>query len=199
MGVEWAPCRLCKNFMSQHEIYCEQVKDAILKRSGAVILNSSIDHAAIIAQEMFNNAKESVRLLTHKLDPDCYARTSVQNSITSFLASPDHRLQILVESGLWDPENRYDWNKHPLLKHFISSSGTDYSQQLEIRRVPAEVSQRYTFNFMLLDHYGYRYEAHRDRPNAVAAFLPPGQEAKIANMEHIFSDLWAASQNIALA
>jgi hypothetical protein len=172
------------------EDYHQQVRDAIARRNGRPILNSNIEHATIIIQEAFNYAKKSIRILSSRLDPACYAQPGVIDAAKVFLADPDHRAQILVESELWDPQDHFEWDKHPLLDALAN-----YRERLELRLVPRDWIASYTYNFLIMDDYGYRFEADRSLPTAVAAFYPEdGKQPQIKNLEEIFETLWKASK-----
>src|SRR4051794_303128 len=121
--------------MSRLELYRDEVREAIRNRDGSAVFNGSVEHASIIAQEAFTHAKDSVRILTFKLDPDCYAQEPVLNAAQFFLADPSHKLQILIETELWDQKKQYKWAEHPLLKGLLSvtvAEGTTFSA----RRAP---------------------------------------------------------------
>jgi hypothetical protein len=176
--------------MTTMQEYHEEVREAILRRNGKPILNGTIDHAAVIVQESFNNAKNRVRILSSRLDPSCYAKNSVADAAKTFLADPDHKAEILVEPSLWDADDNFEWGKHPLV-----AALSDYKDRFEIRIVPSDWVKRYNFNFLLLDDYGYRYEGDRSRPAAVAAFLPSGAEKpQVNNLNKIFDELWQHSK-----
>jgi len=178
------------------ENYQEVVRAAILNRTGSPLLNGSVDHAAMITQEAFNNAKQSIRILSHKLDPDCYGKPGLLNAAKYFLADESHTVDILIESSLWDPANEFPWETHPFLEA-ISHSKRNLSKQVKIRRVPLKWAELYAFNFMLMDDYGYRYEEDRARPTAVAGFSPPNVKSQqVANLGDIFSRLWEDAEAI---
>lgn len=178
------------------ENYQEVVRSAILNRTGSPLLNGSVDHAAMITQEAFNNAKTSVRILSHKLHPDCYGKAGVLNAVKYFLADESHKVDILVESSLWDPANTFPWESHPLLGE-IAASNRDMSGQVRVSRVPLKWAERYSFNFLIMDDYGFRFEEDRERPTAVAAFSPPNVKSpQVANLSGIFDRLWSDSEAI---
>jgi hypothetical protein len=174
--------------------YHDRVRTAIRERTGKPILNGNLDHAAIIVQEAFSNAQASIRLLSSRLDPACYAQRGVVEAAKVFLADKDHKAEILLESEMWDPKNNFQWGKHPMLAEL-----RDFWDRIEIRLVPKDWTERYGFNFMLLDDYGFRYEADRRQPAAVAAFLPSdGPKKQVENLKAIFSELWNVSKEFKL-
>ena len=177
--------------------YREQVRDAIARRTGEALLNGSIDHAAVIVQETFSSAKKSIRLLSSKLDAECYGRLSVRNAAQVFLADPDHSAEILVESSLSDDNDNFEWAKHPFLSD-LAPFGSDGLKRLQVRTVPKEWVERYKFNFLLMDDYGYRYESDRKETAAVVAFLPEGEKGTVDNLNGIFDRLWNVSKVVSL-
>ena len=122
--------------MTELQNYHEEVREAILKRTGKPILNSNVDHASIITQEAFNNARSQIRILSSKLDPSCYAQPGVIGAAKTFLADPDRKAQILVESAMWDQNNNFEWNKHPLIEAL-----KEFKERLELRLVPTEIDR----------------------------------------------------------
>jgi hypothetical protein len=181
--------------------YKDTVVRLIRERTGEPLLNGTIDDAAVITQEAFNHATKDVRILSNRLNADCYARESVRNAARTFLATPDHKLRILIESSLWDESNKFEWEKHPFIadlkEHLHGHDGT--SGRLEVRLVPKSWAQRYKFNFLILDDYGYRYEADRDSSAAVAKFFPEAEKQKgLQALQTNFDMLWKAYKPIVL-
>lgn len=184
--------------------YRQLVSRVIRERTGTPIVNGSADHAAVIIQECFNNARGHIRLLSNRLDPDCYADDAVRNSVQAFLAHPAHRLDILVESGQWDPNNEYQWELHPFVRTILPfatrNQGDNRPPQVRLNIVPAALSEKYGFNFLTLDNYGYRFETDRKVPTAVAAFLPDDKLQPVQNLIRIFDQqLWPQSVERPLA
>jgi hypothetical protein len=176
------------------EQYRERVRDAILQRTGEVFLNADIDHAGVIVQEAFNGARSAIKILSSRLDPSCYARGTLVESAKVFMADPDHSTHVLVESPLFDPERNFRWDQHPLV------SALSGNENFEIRSVPLEWINKYKFNFLLMDDYGFRFEEDRSRAAAVAAFLPAESDKKqVKNLTSIFDRLWGVSQAIQVA
>jgi hypothetical protein len=174
--------------MNSLETYREQVRLAIARRDGKPLLNGSSDHAAIIIQEAFRSAKQTVRVLTSKLSPECYAVPEVCTSAKNFFLDNDHRAQILIEA----PKEKIDWKNHPFITELYQFM-VEPDRRLEIRLVPKSVSETYPYNFLLLDNYGYRYESDRNGRAAVAAFLPEDNTAAANHLGTIFSKIWESS------
>ncbi|MGA3305348.1 MAG: hypothetical protein ABSC26_04990 [Stellaceae bacterium] len=184
--------------MPTFDQYRDEVREAILLRDGEALINGSIEHAGIITQEALINAQDSVRILSYRLDPDCYADEAVLNAADYFLANPSHHLKILIEAGLWNDGN-YDWTRHPLI-HKLHQSLTQQNPNFEIRLVPKALAEKYAYNFLVLDDYGYRYEEDRKRPTAVARFLPIDDPKKepVVNLTNIFDSIWEGSEPLDL-
>lgn len=180
--------------------YRDKVVRLINERKGEPLMNGSIDDAAIITQEALSHAKDTVRILSHQLNPDCYAREAVRNAAKYFLADPDHKLRILIEASLWDVNSNFEWSKHPLIKDLLEfATGEDpNTRRLAIRLVPKAWVERYKFNFLLLDDYGFRYEADRKSSAAVAKFYPENTKQRLKSLQSNFDILWEASADLVL-
>lgn len=181
--------------MNEWQNYRDLVRAAMVRRTGETILNSSINHAAVITQEAFSCAAKSISILTHKLDASCYA-DGVRAAASAFLADPDHHCKILIEAPLWDPEGNFEWDKHPFIAHLSehTKAKLDRSPRLEVRIVPRDTTERYGFNFLIMDDYGLRFEPDRAQPAAVATFYPEGSASgPVKNLQMIFDDLWRVS------
>jgi hypothetical protein len=187
--------------IERHDMsYRDKVVRLITARTGEALMNGSIDDATIITQEAFNYAGSTVRILSNRLSPDCYARESVRNAAKFFLADPDHKLRILIESPLWDVNNNFEWHNHPLLQDIKEfAKGDDEARRLAVRLVPKAQAQRYKCNFLLLDDYGFRYEADRNSTAAVAAFFSEKEkEQKMVSLDSMFRELWSKSSDLNL-
>jgi hypothetical protein len=175
--------------------YRDRVARLIRERTGEALLNGTLDHAAAITQEAFASAEQQVRILSNRLSPDCYAREGVRNAAKFFLADTNHKLRILVESSLWDSGSNFNWSQHPLISDLLPFAA---SGRLEMKAVPREWVDRYKFNFLLLDDYGFRYEADRARAAAVATFFPEDKKTPVESLAGNFEQLWEVSTEIKL-
>ncbi|MBW8320464.1 MAG: hypothetical protein K0M49_15370 [Arenimonas sp.] len=163
--------------------YRERVKNAAEARKGEPLYNGSLDHAAVLAEAMFQHAQKEVCILSGELNARVYGRADVVEQANLFLADPDHTAKILVES-----ESALDWENHPLLKA-ISDNGN-----AEVKVVPENVRGLYNFHFIVMDSDSYRFEKDRGEPVAIAAF---GDKKGGENMRNIFSTLWNSSKSVA--
>lgn len=184
------------------EGYRERVRALIEARDGTPILNGSHEHAAVLTQEAFSHASTEIRILCTRLDPDCYGREDVRNAARFFLADRDHKARVLIEEALWNPEENFEWYQHPFVRDLaaFASSHDGSEPRLQMKRVPKKWIDQYTYNFLLLDDYGFRFEEDRTKSAAVARFLPPGKPAEaITRLGSIFDQLWAVSPKLALS
>jgi hypothetical protein len=127
------------------------------------------------------------------------ADEAVLNAADYFLANPKHQLKILIEAGLWSDGN-YDWTRHPLINKLLTSL-TQEKPNFEIRLVPKSLAEKYEYNFLVLDDYGYRFEEDRKRPTAVARFLAINDPKKepVVNLTKIFDSIWDGSDPLDLS
>jgi hypothetical protein len=155
------------------EAYRERVRHQIMRRTGEPILNGSVDHAAILCQEIFLAGENEILILSNRLDEACFGREGVRNAAKILLGDPDKRMRVLVEWDLWDPNQNFDWSEHPFVESLLHfwSPDTDVPR-FDLRTVHRDYLRRYRFNFMVLDSFGYRFQDDRDYPAAVAAFFP---------------------------
>jgi hypothetical protein len=179
--------------MPPSESYRELIRKAIQNRTGETILNSSIDHAAVIIEEAFNSAKKKIRILSSRLDPSCYAKDSLCGAAKYFFLDQGHEAEILIES-----EENIAWSDHPFFQGLLKDG--DYAKRLKgrlrVKRVPKKWSTSYKYNFLLLDDYGFRFEPDRSGPAAVAAFFPDGKKDTVDHLSGIFDRLWKESDDL---
>jgi len=172
------------------EQYRELVQKLARKRDGEAFYNESLDHAAIIAENMFGYAHDRVSILTGKLDARVYGPEAVVDKARIFLVDPKHSLRILVEDGIEELKS------HPLMKLFCNGKNAAVGKHgnAEIRKVPDDLRGTYKFHFLVTDGDSYRFEQDKTKPVAVAAF---GEAKGGANLEGIFNKLWDACADTA--
>lgn len=165
--------------------YRNAVADVFQGRSPEPLYSGSLEQAKIIIEEAFLAASNTVRLLTHRLNPVCYGDSAVLRSSRSFFRKPGAALKILIED-----ESAIDTCGSLLSE--LKSIGLE---RLTVGLVPKHVRQTYSYNFLTADRKGYRYEADRIEHIAVVA----GGEDNIAgtiNLIRIFDALESASEPI---
>jgi len=141
-----------------------------------------VDHAAIIIEQMFKNAKQQVSILSGNLNARAYDRVEVLEEATLFLAHGSHQARILLE----------DVDETMLKDHpFIEKLG--HNENVEIRRVSAALRDSYSYHFLIMDDDSYRFEPKKDEPAAVAVF---GNRVGAANLSRIFEIIWGTSEPI---
>lgn len=162
--------------------YRRRVERLAQERSGEPIANGSVDHAAIIIENMFKSAKQQVSILSGNLNARAYGRDEVLEEATLFLAHGAHKARILLE----------DVDETMLKDHpFIERLG--HNENVEIRRVPATVRNSYNYHFLVMDDDSYRFEPKKDEPAAVGVF---GNRDGAAHLSGIFNILWDVSEQI---
>lgn len=146
-------------------------------RSGGAIYNGSLEHAAVVVEALFTNARTEVMILTGNLNPRVYGRDDVVMQAKLFLASSaENRLRILMEDD--KPQNR---RLHPFLKELAEYDG------FSIRHVPEEVQKSYGFHFVAADDDCYRFERDKSKPFAIAVF---GNEEGGSGLASFFEEAW---------
>ncbi len=162
--------------------YRARVRRLAQARQGDPVYNDTLDHAAVIMQNMFSYAGESVRILTGSLNPDVYGRAEIVEEARHFLRkSNDREIYILFE----DKEATEDrWRK----QHSFLSGLMDYSRQIHLRFVPDEWQETYDFHFVVMDDDSYRFEPDKTMFRAVAAF---GDRPGGSNLRGLFDRLWS--------
>jgi len=144
-------------------------------RNGQAIFNGSLDHAAIIVENMFAHASTSINILTGRLNARVYGCDEVMEQAKLFLADPAHTVNILIED--MDALN----DDHPFVREFWDN------KNVRIRNLPKSASEQVTYHFLVMDDDSYRFEKDKGAPLAIAAF---GDKVGAKNMQEIFALLW---------
>ena len=173
------------------ELYRERVRYAIGRRTGKPILNGSVEHAAVLVEESLLAAQDEVLLLSSNLDEACFGRPNVVSAVRSFLVDPHRRLRVLVERS----QPSFQWENHPFVESALRTA--QRADRVEFAAVPPEWVDRYRFNFLVVDRFGYRYQEDRDELAAVACFLPDDRpidaDDSVMRLHGIFDQLAANS------
>jgi hypothetical protein len=164
------------------DLYRIQVASVLRGVVRDTVLNGTIEHASIVTEEAFKAASNHVRILSERLDPFCYANAGVLQAAKAFLASPDTKLDVLVEDG------RLNLDQSPFVEAVRRVGG----ERVTVKVVPAATVQSYGFNFLTVDHKSYRFEDDRAHPIAVVG-NEPGSAEHLANL---FDRLFAHSEKI---
>lgn len=163
--------------------YTNKVRRLAEDRTGEPIYNDSLEHAAVILQSLFAHARDSVCILTGKLNEDAYGRIEIVEAAQRFVESPGHRIRILFEDELLFEKDNI--TRHPFL---AALTEPDFEKRL----VPKSRQRNYKFHFIVVDDDCYRFEPDREKYEAVAAFGDPvgGQ-----NLKKLFHQLWREADN----
>ena len=159
--------------------YRERVRSAAEAKTGEPVYNGSLAHAAVLAETMFGYAQNEILILSGELNPRVYGRADVVEQARLFLADPEHKVRVLVET----PDSLHSEN-HPLMTVLGDK------ENAEVRAVPRDLQEKYEFHFMVMDGDSYRFEKDKREPIAIAAF---GDEIGGANIKGIFDTLWSKS------
>lgn len=155
--------------------YTKQLEYALKQQETYSVYNKDIWHAAAIVRTVFLFARDHVRLLSHKLDPSLYGDSALLATVETFLTQ-DAKLDILIEQQI--PSD------HPML-----GLRNKYHDRLTIAVVLPDWVSQYTFNFMVVDDFGYRFEHDRSSPMAIASFHDPRRREMIASLKYVFDHL----------
>ena len=166
--------------------YSEELHSELGNERPFRTFNRDISHAAAITCAAFRYAEGTVRLLSHKLDSALYGTRLLKNHVAPFLTKKGASLHILVETDI--PDDHPIWD-------FIEN-GSYQSQQLKMGRVPSELTQRYQFNYLVVDDFGFRFERDRNEYAAVASFYESDSQSIIADLIDFFDELERESSNV---
>lgn len=164
--------------------YRERVRAAAVEgrlRKSEAVPNFSIEHAAVLVENLLLEANHSLDILTGHLNTDVYGKPEIVAAAMAFLQRPDTRMRILVE----------DWAAltavpHPLLRA-IASIGRD---RVEMRVVPPHIRAAYRHHFAVADERSYRLEGDRDTFEASGRF---GDVEGARILSQRFEEIWRYS------
>ena len=164
------------------EEYREKVERLARERSGEPFFNSSIEHAAVIVEQIFRSAKKDVCIITERLNGHVFGREEVVREAKSFLSDGTHSLKILMEEGasVLSPG-------HPLVEEMRRHSN------VEVRKLDPSVTAKLDYHFLVMDDDSYRFEPDKNKWEAVAVF---GDSKGAQNLGSIFASLWEKSHEV---
>lgn len=171
--------------MKDLEAYSARINKELSNKSPVRAYNRDISHAAVITSAAFRYASAEVRLLSNKLDRALYNENLLENSVAPFLAGKG-TLHILVETDL--PSTHPIWG--------FMKNGSYIHEQLTIKKVPPALVDRYQFNYLVADEFGYRFEADREECAAVASFHESDSVPTIKDLVDFFDKLERQSSDI---
>ena len=161
--------------------YAKSLSDALKANKKHYTYNKDMRHAAVVVCTAFEHAKDEIMLLSNKLDRALYASPWFVDAIDAFIKKGG-KLRVVVETDIEAA--------HPV----ISRAKTP---NVEIRRVPPDFFEHYTFNFMVVDDIGYRFESDRESQEALVCFNSDEHVGFLKALKAIFEDLWGRSTAIA--
>lgn len=156
--------------------YAGALDKALKNQTAFTNFNKDIQHATVIVCMAFRHAENRIRLLSQKLDPVLYGGKWFKDEAEDFLKRGG-RLDILVESDV-DPT-------HPVMDLMKG----ERRSQVSMKRVPDTSRSGYTFNFMLVDDIGFRFEHDRNNYEALVMFNEPKNTDLKNSLESWFSHL----------
>ncbi len=164
------------------EKYRRQVKDAALRRLGEPLYNSSLEHATVLTEALFEHASKEVCILSGRLNALVYGASPVIEKAKLFLSDRDRKVRVIIEEpGAIDPVD------HPFFTSFHKH------HDVEIRALDPSLSDILPYHFMVMDGDSYRFERDKKSPHAIAAF---GDSAGGKNLSGVFNELWDQSTTI---
>ena len=149
------------------------------QKTGEAIYNGSIEHASIVMEALFGYAEKTVKILTGFLNPAVYGSVEVVIAAHRFLSDRSRQVEILLE----DPSLNS-------LNPFFAMLGDH--KNLIVKRTSQHIYTDFSCHCAIADADGYRFEADKSKPFAVAAF-GDAQGGKV--LTEVFSDLWKSSED----
>ena len=145
--------------------YRKEVKELADNKSSSIIPNSSIEHAAVLIENLFSHAGHSIRIFSGNLNPEVYSKSEVVCAAEKFLSKDssegEKRLEIIVQGGIGDGnENKL----FDLCKTYDSVCGI---------KLADEQDKSLGSHFIVTDKTAYRLEPDRNQHVAYACFNNP--------------------------
>lgn len=172
--------------MGHHDVitYREQVAKVMGGTQKDVVFNGTLEHACIVVEQAFIAAKSHIRILTDKLDCDCYGREGVRHAMRTFLGKPGTKLDILIENA--------DAASSIYARAFTKEAAELAGARVYVAHVPETLSRTYSFNFLIVDDVAFRFEEDRRVPVAAVAGGPDHADG-VENLTRIFEAIKASS------
>lgn len=165
------------------DAYERYVRQLARKGNGASIFNASVDHAAIVIENLFDQAQGRVDILSGFCEARVFGKPPVVAAAHLFLAASfRNRLRIVLDQDR--PEQRQD---NPFFQMCASLSN------VELRIAPVATQAKYGYHFVVADSNSYRYEEDKNSSAAIAAF---GHEAGAQHLSSIYDEIWQACKPV---
>lgn len=166
--------------------YIKRLQTALEKKRPYVTYNRDKYHASLVVSAGFRHAEESIRIVSHKLDPDVYDSPALQKSVKRFLSKANTTLSILIEEEVDND-------------HAIFQIGREYDKRVTIKKIPSYLQKKYECNFMLIDSFGYRFEPDRSKYYAMVAFHDDDHRDMITTLKRLFHALDSRAEHVTLS
>ena len=159
--------------------YALRMERALKRNKPFSDYNEDLRHASVVVCESFRHAKGKIRLLSEKLDDRLYGSEWFLDEAKGFL-DRDGELCVLVETDLAPT--------HPV------SDLVSEHKNVTIKRVPDRERETYSYNFMVVDDKGYRFERDRSEPKAIVRFNDEDPHPGLVKiLTARFEELWDKS------
>ena len=163
--------------------YAKRVDNALREKTPFSTYNRDIMHATEIVAGGFKYAQNEVCLLSHKLDKRLYGTQRIEKLVEDFLSKKNGRLNIIVETDV-DSD-------HPIIRLCRK-----YPENTTIKRIPDDWQEIYSYNFMTIDDFGYRFEADRKKLSAIVSFNEDEEKETLESIKSCFEFLGNESEAI---
>lgn len=155
--------------------YKQRVNKALAKKRPFSTYNRDIMHATEIVAGGFKYAEYEVNLLSHELDKRIYGLPHIVKLAADFLSKRNGKLNIIIEQDVEAD--------HPLI-----SLREEYPNNIVVRKIPDEWWKKfYSYNFMTIDSFGYRFEPNRKELSAIVSFNEEEEKETLENLKQWFN------------
>ena len=159
--------------MEEKDAYGVLIEEKLTRKKAFNTYNRDILHATELVIAGFRHAKREICLLSQELDTELYGVDRLQAAVESFLRKKNASLRVLVEVDIEQ--------QHPMMM-----LRERFPNKIWIGQVKKELLEVYTFNFMTVDDFGYRFEHDRKEFVAIASFHEEDQKIFLANLKKFF-------------
>lgn len=149
--------------------YRELVERLAKSNSSEKIPNATIDHAAVLIENLFAHAREKVRILSGQLNKDVYGASGVFDKARDFLRGEcgvsneeKKQLEILLEAPL------SDIGENPLVRMC-----REYPDTCKVKYISGDKDKEINCHFIVADGKAWRFEPDKRTPAAIACFNDP--------------------------
>ena len=143
----------------------EAMVDKLAKENSQEFIdNSSMEHAAILIQKMIENAKKSIDIFSGAFNKNIYERVALINAAKKFISNGG-KLMVIVQNNNFDPRS------HKFFNAMIQDCASQVAnEQIKLFSLPEKMSEKLNAHFLIKDNIGFRYEANKEKHEAIACF-----------------------------